>query len=441
MALFSSFAQTLSAAKSLFFETKSQASSIGAAVFGNRSTGGGGGTLSFREAVDKGYKNLIWVHRCISATGAAVGSVPWKAYKKQTSDSRYIHLPGHPFETLVESPNPYYTRKELMEAWTIYLQLAGESYFEVVFVQGKPYQLMCLRPDWMTPTPDPVNYIKDYKLDAGGARKATFKPEEILRFKYLDPMNEYKGLSPLAAAARTISTEDSAVKWNKSIFDNSAVPNGILKIPATTVSKKERDALKGELEAEFTTENMHRPMVLWGGMEWQKMSMDAKDLDWINQRQLSKYEICAVLDTPPQVVGATADPTYANYDVARTAWWEDSIISKLEWYQAKINQQLGPYFGGDVVVRYDISDVPAMRASFSAKVDTSHKLWSMGYPINAINKRVGLGFDNIPWGDAWWAQMNMMPVTSLDSNPAIEAPHPPDQLTAPDVEGDGPNPF
>jgi HK97 family phage portal protein len=376
---------------------------------GRLSASGHATGLSFQEAVTRGYKNLVWVHRCVNAIGSAVGSVPWKAFRVQ-SDGKQTWLPGHQLERLLERPNKHYTRKEMMEAWAVYLSLSVNSYQEVVFVQGKPYELYVLRPDWMLPVPDAMLYVSGYKMDAGQGGKAEFKPEEILHFKYLDPMNEFIGMSPLAAAARTIATEDAASKWNKSIFDNSAVPSGILKIPATSVQKKERDAIRDELNIEFTQENLHRPMVLWGGMEWQKMSMDAKDLDFLKQRELNKFEICAVLECPPQVVGATVDPTYANYEVARTAFWEDCIIPKLEWFKSVINARIAPYFGTDIIADFDISDIPALRSSFKEKVETSHRLWLMGYPINQINRRVGLGFDDVLWGDAWWAQMNMMPI-------------------------------
>lgn len=372
--------------------------------------------MSFMEASTRGYKNLVWVYRCVTAIGNAVGSVPWKAYRREPS-GKLVWLPNHPLEKLLENPNPYFTRKEIMNAWAIYLSLAGNCYYEVVRVaKNRPYQFFVLRPDWMTPIPDAVDYIKGYKLDPqmGEQYVQTLLPDQVLHFKYLDPTNEYVGMSPLTAASRTMATEDSAVKWNKLVFDNSAVPSGVLKVPATTMKKKERDELREELEKEFTQDNLHRPMILWGGMEWSKMSMDAKDLDFLKQRELNKYELCAILECPAQIVGATSDPTYSNYDVARTAFWEDSIIPKLEWFQSRINMQIAPAFGPDIEAHYDPSSVPAMRSIFRDKVDTSAKLFNIGYTVNQINRRMGLGFDDVAWGDVWWAQMNMMPVSSGD---------------------------
>lgn len=407
---------------------------------GGRLSGSGGGTLKFSDAVAKGYKGLVWVHRCVSEIGQAVGSVPWKTYRMR-SDGTKIQIPGHELGQLIEKPNPYYDRRDLMSSWAIYLSLSGNAYWEIVHVDSKPKELYSLRPDWLTPIPDPIRYIRGYALDAGRGNTNEFTVEEMMHFKYLDPLNEYVGMSPLQAAQRTMETEEAAVNWNKSVFDNAAMPGGFLKVPGQ-LTKPQRQKLEEDLAREFSGSNLGKPMLLWGGLEWQKMSMDQKDLDWLKQRHLNKYEICAILGVPPQIVGANEDPTYANYDIARTAFWEDTIIPLLEWLQAKINNTLAPYWGKDIVAGYDISDVPAMRKSFQQKVETAKTLFMMGYPPNAINRRLTLGFDDLPWGDVWWANMNLMPVDSpnipLSSPTASPVTTPP---KAPGKEGIGEDPF
>jgi hypothetical protein len=46
--------------------------------------------------------------------------------------------------------------------------------------------------------------------------------------------------------------------------------------------------------------------------------------------------------------------------------------------------------------------------------------------------RFRLGFKDVPWGNVWWAQMNMMPVSSDQM---------PDLSDSGDGEGKGKNPF
>ena len=377
---------------------------------------GSGKNISYGAATKEGYKRLIWVYRCINALGEAVGSVPWKSYRRMSNQQVEPLEINHPLAQLIENPNPQEGRKEFLTKYMIHLSLSGNSYWEVVFANGKPYQLFGIRPDWMEPAPDPKLYLKGYNLDTHqGGLKIFFKPEEILHFKYADPTNEYVGMSPLQSAARTLMAENSAVAWNQTIFDNSAVPSGVLTVPSQLLKVEQKQELRKALRAEFTRENLNSPMILWGGMTWEKMGLTQHDMDFLQQRSLNKYEICAVFGVPPQIVGAQENPTYANYGTARLSFWEDTIIGILDWLKGKINQRLSPYFGPDVFINYDLSSVPAMRKSFANTIDMADKLYGMGVPFNEINRRLNMGFNDLPWGDAWWAPATLIPVTGAPS--------------------------
>lgn len=418
----------------LFFsKQESRLTPVLSALFGGFGSGllTSGSNMQFRKAVDSGYKGIVWVYRCVSALGQAVGSVPWKVYEKQ-ADGQDKPLPGHPLEVLLARPNPYADRSEFFAAWITYLSLSGNAYWEKVFVKplsgpvrGKPVprHLYHIRPDWLKPKPHPNLYISEYEFDPGGAQKRDpFEPSAIVHFKYLDPTNEFVGMSPLTAAARTMDTENAAIGWNKAILDNYGVPGGVLKVPAQTLIDEDKKTLQEELDKEFSGENRYRPMVLWGGMEWDQMSLSQQDMQFLEQRRLNKYEICAIFGMPPPYVGANEDPTYSNYSISRLSLWEDTITPLLDWLKSKINTQVAPYFGDNIFASYDISDVPAFRESFAAKVKTAEVLTKMMLPVNAINARLKLGFDPVPWGDVAWMPMNLVPVAGVPEEPEDEPP-------------------
>lgn len=411
---------------------ESRAAQAVSVVFKN-SGGGLFGKMRYKEAVQDGYQNLVWVYRCVRKIGEAVGSVPWKAVSVN-AEGEHSPLPNHPLERLMNRPNPYCDRREFWEGWATYLSLAGNDFIEVVTdTKKRPLQLYHMRPDWVFPIPDPDLYLKGYELKPEGQPKVFLEPQDVLHFKYLDPLNEYRGMSPLAAAARTLQTENAIIGWNKGMLDNNAVPGGVLTIPAQTLVKEDRMEIRDELETEFSGDgNLHRPMVLWGGMEWKQLGLTQRDMDFLQQKRLNKYELCAVFGVPPQVVGANEDPTYSNYSVARLAFWEDLVILMLDWIQNRINSSLAPAFGPDVRVVYDISDVPAMRESFQQKVKTAETLWKMGWPINAVNTRLGLGFDPVPWGETAWMPANLVPVggTAMLGAPGNDQPE--DDVEDPD---------
>lgn len=385
------------------------------------------GAMNYQEAVKEGYSALTWVYRCIRKRGEAIGSVPWKTFRVG-SDGTSTPLPNHPLEKLVNRPNPYQDRKEFFEQFSTYLDLSGNNYIEVVYGNNGtlPLQLFNLRPDWTKPKPNPYTYISGYEFSPAGRGKIQLLPKDVIHFKYLDPLNEYVGMSPITAAARTLESENAILGWNKSLLDNNGMPGGLLKIPAQTLVKEERQELQAEVEVEFTGENRHRPMILWGGMEWQQLGLSQKDMDFLLQRRSNKYEVCAILGVPPQVVGANEDPTYSNYSVARLSFWEDVIILMLDWIKARFNMILAPMFGPDIILDYDVSDVPAFRESFLQKVKAAEILYKMLWPINAINTRLGLGFDPVPWGDTAYLPSSMVPADGVGSTnlpgPGEDAP-------------------
>lgn len=399
------------------------------------------GNIPYLKAVHEGYKNIVWVYRCISAHATALSSVPWKVYKTSRTGEE-THIPNHPIELMMNAPNPYFGRRELFESFCFGLALGGRAFWEVIFVRGKPYRLYPIRCDWMYPLPDPIHYIRGWKFDPRGTEKPIeFPPEEIIDFRFLDPVDEYGAMSPLTAATRTMETENAAISWNKALLDNGAVPGGIIKVPAQTLQNVKKAEIKASIDEEFTGDGRYRTMVLWGGMEWQKMGLDHSQMQFLDQRKVDKFEICAILETPAQIVGANEDPTYSNYEIARLSWWEDTLIPRLEWIKSKINSRITPYFGKDLVTSYDLSGVPAMRQAFGKQVESAKALYTMGYPINAINRRLSLGMPNVPWGDVAFIPVSSQPVTAVvdeDGKPIAPAPLPEPSSPAADDEDENP---
>jgi phage portal protein BeeE len=154
------YSRLKAAARAAMKNPPSQAQTSVSIVFQNASRGGMfGSEVKFKDAVENAYRGLIWVYRCAKAVGESVGAPPWKVYQKGKTPDELKPIPDHPLEKLLSAPNPYMSGSEFFEAWAIYMQLAGECYWEIVPVQKKPYHLYPIRPDWMTPTPDPINFV------------------------------------------------------------------------------------------------------------------------------------------------------------------------------------------------------------------------------------------------------------------------------------------
>jgi hypothetical protein len=159
-------------------------------------------------------------------------------------------------------------------------------------------------------------------------------------------------------------------------------------------------------------------MVTWGGMTWEQIGLSQNDMDFLNQRKLNKYEICGIFGVPPQIVGANEDPTYSNYAVALLAFWESKIIPLLNWVETMVNTRFSDQYYDGVIVKPDLTSVPALRESVAQKVKMAATLSAMGWPINAINERLGLGFDAVPWGDTAYYPGTMVPAELVGEVPS-----------------------
>lgn len=403
--------------------------------------------LSFVQATNKGYKAIVWVRACVDVIGKSLGAAEWHVYKKGSNKP----IPNHDIEVLLNRPNPYQDKSEFFQAMAGYLSLAGNDYMEKVVVtnraQGglKVKQLWHMRPDWIAPVPDPLTFVRCYVLNTPTVTNEEVDVQRVMHLKYFDPLNPYVGISPISSAYRSIYAEEGASEWNQALFDNYAAPSGILSTEGTMVPE-DRIALKEEILQEYTGANRFNPMVLWGGLKWQQITLSHEDVQFLEQTIKNKEEICAVMGVPAVMVGAVADPSYSNAAQARLSFWEDRIDPMLRWICAKFNNDIvQPYYGDDVELRYDISNVPAFRKALSEKTATAKILITMGFPLNDVNQKLKLGMDPVPWGDVAWMPTSVMPVDEdgVDRLLMGEDPGNPnsglDNQEEPDPNADDPN--
>ena len=353
------------------------------------------------------------MYRCVREVAEAVSSVPWQV-KELDSEGNERIIPNHPLTQLMKQPNPTMTGSDLIEAWAVFLLLSGNSFFELVLAgednTGDLLEIYPLRPDYMQIVPDPDIFVSAYIFNINGT-KIFFRPDEIIHWKFIDPLDEHKGMSPLQAGARIIDTENEAISWNKLILENSATPSGTLIVPNDTMlTPSQRLAMKEQLENKFSRANAHRPMLLEGGMTWQQMSLTQRDMEFGASRQMSAREICALFGVPPWLVGAV-EPKFENYEIARLSFWEDTVINLLEKLKAGLNQRIAPLFGENIFLDYDLSNVPAMRQVMEKKIAMAKDLTEMGWPLNAVNKMLALGFDTVPWGEEPLVNATLVPIS------------------------------
>ncbi len=352
------------------------------------------------------YEISAWVYICVSRKMSAVAQVPLKVWKRKKGSKRddwvdlTIKEPNHDLVKIIQRPNPWMTEYELKQNIVGQLELGGNSYLEVVG-NGIPKELYTLMPSKIKIIPDSKVYITGYVYDVL-AQNIRFLPEEIVHLKYFHPRSQYYGLSPIQAAELSIITDLNAAGYNKNFFKNSAIPDGFLTTDQELNDGAYRRLRKMWQQAHGGVKNSHRIAIGELGLKWMATSLNAKDMEFINSRKMSREEICNVYNVPPAIAGILESASYGSLNEQKRFFWENAIAPLLSFIEGRLNLDLVPKFKDeDLYIEFDTTTIQAIRENRESEARVASAFADRGIKtINEIRREM-FGYDPVAWGDTW----------------------------------------
>jgi HK97 family phage portal protein len=332
----------------------------------------------------EGYAGNVVGYRAVRMVAEAAASVPLLLHVDCKEPDT------HALASLLSRPNVAQTGRELFENLYAYLMVAGNAYAELVTLENTPRELFALRPDRMAVVPSKAGWPESYEYSVGG-QSVRLPSENMLHVKMFNPVDDYYGLAPLEAAARSIDTHNAASAWNKAMLDNAARPSGALVFAAGdgALSTEQFDRLKSELESTYQgAANAGRPMILEGGLDWKEMGFSPKDMEFIEAKNIAAREIALAFGVPPMLLGIPGDSTYANYAEANRCFWRQTVVPLVGRMADALAQLLQPYETGVLKLMPDLDQVEALAPDRDA-------LWKRvndaGF-LSADEKREAVGY-------------------------------------------------
>ncbi len=356
----------------------------------------------YDRLADEGYQKNVIAYRCIRLISQSAAAVPFALYQNKQ------RLESHPLLDLLQRPNPTQGGAELFEALFSFSLIAGNSYLEAVGPASRsPRELWTLRPDRMRIIPGTQGVPEAYRYTVNG-KWVDFTADPftgraaVLHIKNFHPRDDWYGMSPLEAAATSIDQHNDAARWNMSLLQTGGRPSGALVYtPAhadapDTLTTEQRQSIKAELERYYSgPENAGRPLILEGGLDWKEMSLTPKDMDWLAGKDVSAREIALAFHVPAQLVGIAGSQTFANFEQARLALFDDAVLPLLDHVKDELNNWLVPQFGEGLHLDFDIDKVEALALRRQQVWD---RLAQADF-LTANEKRAALGYAAIAGGD------------------------------------------
>ena len=390
----------------------------------------------YQDLAKEGYLKNAIVYRCVNEISKGAAAVPFMI---KAGDQI---LDQHPVIDLLNRPNPLQSYSEFFSSLYGYLLLSGNSYvLKVGSDRGAPTELHQLRPDRIqikgggNPIPEKYNYIMNGRVAASYEVDQENGFSELKHIKLWNPLDDYYGCSPLAAAASEVDQHNMSSKHNVNLLNNGARPSGAVIFKprddagmAINLSEQQRAQLLTDLNNRFSgAGNAGRPLLLEGDFDWKEMGLSPKDMDFLNLKHLSATEIAMCFGVPSQLVGVPDAQTYANVAEARLALYEETIIPYLRKIESDLNEWLIPMFGENLAMEFDIDAIPALserRKKIYENVTSAVREGIM--TRNEARERIGL--EPVEGGDGLYIAANLFPLGDES------VPEPEDPINEEDLE-------
>jgi HK97 family phage portal protein len=379
------------------------------------------------------------VHACVTIRARNLARLRLRVYKRAPNGERVEVTSGRLYD-LMRSVNPHWTFRRLLRMTEMSLCLYGQAFW--VLEGGSstptgrrtpPREIWWADPSKMRVVPDPDKWIAGFEYDDGASGRVAFPVEDVIWFRLDNPVDQYAGLSPLAAARLAVDTAAGAMRSNRQIFDNGLQLAGIVGPADKTQSltREQAEGLSQMLERRFKgADKAHRMAVLTQPVSFTSLSLTPKDAEFLGLMKWQLREVATVYGVPPELIGDHEHATYSNVEQAAKALWTDTLIPQATMIADELTEQLVRLFPDEAdEVEFDLSDIETLQEDRTEIIEQATKLVGIGVPLNRVLQEIAPRFlppdgTGYAWGDVAWMPATMVPV---DGQAA--APPPPPAVT------------
>lgn len=367
------------------------------------------------------YSNVWSVASCLFAIMDA-GSEPELVVErliKAGDDREWEPADDSRTAQLLRDVNPFMTEGMLRKQTLLELGLTGNAYWALEKAgQGEVREIWPLRAAEVKVLPDSKEFVKGYRHTVGG-NFTDYEADEVVHFKYPNPLNYYYGQSTLRAVIPAANTEVYVQDYNFHIFEHRGNPGGILMVSKEHPAYHDEDERKRLSEDWKKThsgaEQSGKTAVLPEGLTYETIVMSPDEMQAIETSTMTTRQIASAFNVPPVTIGVYEDVNYATADQQDRKFW-GAIRSRLKDLAGTLNEFFVRYVGEEGVrVRFDFSEIEALQEDQTAKTNRIlSELDAGSITINEARADLGRAPDvEAGVGDIHWLPMNKLPAGSL----------------------------
>lgn len=346
--------------------------------------------LRFYDSFNYEYAELYRlqpnIRTCVDFLARNIAQLGLHQYRR-ASDTDRVRLTDYPMTQLLAMPLPAtykMTRYRLIESLMGDLGIYFNAYWLKIRQDGEVTALLRVPPSMVVVVGGLVP--TGYEITVGG-RMREFAPTEIVHFRGYNPENATSGLSPLETLRRILAEEHSAGKYREGFWQNAARQNGVIKRPlnAPSWSDTARERFTAEFEELYSgDDNSGKTAVLEEGMEWQPITFNAQESEYLAGRKLTREECARAYHIPLPMVGILDNATFSNVREQHKHLYQDSLGPWLAMIEQDIDLQLLPDFEDNEGIYSEFNIAQKLQGDFEEQVKSLQS--AVGRPYMTANE-------------------------------------------------------
>ena len=326
--------------------------------------------LGFYQAIEY-YNRISVISTCIDLIAEAMAQIHPILKERESGDI----ITNDPITALLARPNKDTSWTNFIIQMATFYLITGNTFMVARGnINYEPVSLDVISPIKISPLVygfevQDENMALHRYLDKNGRYVSDAELSELLHIKRIQPYGIDKarrfGQSKLASSYYEIDLWEAGRIYNRALLHNGVRPSGIL-LTSDMMADEVYDKMRKALASFSGPENSGKVMMLQNlgnEFKFEQMSLNSKDMEFIELSRDAKHSICNRLNVPLPLVTPDAS-TYNNVENAIFMLYDNAVFPLADVLFDELGRFLLPRYGlsvDDFVLTYDKDEISAVK--------------------------------------------------------------------------------
>lgn len=347
---------------------------------------------------------------CVRNISEDIAKFPKKV--RRWAENGHVEMPEHPVAKLLRRPSRFMNRHVFWKTYFSHRYIYGNAYAYISRDgNGYPVELTLMHPSHVWQTENPVDGEALYRVTYKDGYRILME-SEVFHMSMLGDCGP-EGHAIIALSKQVLGAAIALQKYRGAFFGNGAKPSGVLTHPAE-LSAESANRLRKQFEANYSgSDNANAVMVLEEGLTWTQTSVNPDEAEAVNLTNITIEDICRLFRMPPHKIQHLAKATFSNIEHQGKEYAEDTLDPAINEFVCESDFKLIGQRQSDDGVYTHVTLNALMRADVATRTQHYKDMYYMGVmsanDISQLEDR-----NNVPGGDRYFVQQNLVPVDKLD---------------------------